>query len=196
MTKELEPIDYNTDYPTKYLGQYVDSPLLDALIGSMVAPLNDFEDQYTLFKTILTIDSATGRNLDLIGDLLNGSTRPVDDEVYRKYLFGLVAAYNSTGTAKEIIEISNKIIDAEFITVMENFDAAFSIYVTNSVNPNYDLLREAIFIAKAAGVRLSKIVETNQPIYFGFDTDASPDSGTFEILGNPFAGAGAYSIIV
>jgi len=196
MTKELEPIDHVTNYPPKYLEQYQDSALLDALVGSMILPLNDFEDQFTLFKTLLTIDSATGRNLDLIGDLLNGTTRPVDDDIYRKYLFGLVAAYNSTGTGKEIIDISNKIIEAEFITITEDFDAAFSIYVTNSVNADFNLLREAILIAKAAGVQLSKIVVTNEPIYFGFDTDTSPDSGTFDILGNPFAGAGAYSIIV
>ncbi len=196
MTKELEVIDHAAEGLDNILKQYKDSPLFKAFLEPMLSPMADFETQFTAFKSQLTLDVAEGENLDLIGDMLNAQSRPVDDEDYRNLLKALVIAYNSSGTANDIIKAINLIIEAEETKIVETYEAGFAIEIKNISSGDVSQANRIVRIAKGAGIEFIKTTVTNYTPYFGFEEDADPDSGTFDLMGENLSGAGYYSLLI
>ncbi len=181
MTKEIEVIDHATNGLSNVLKQYKESQLFKSFLEPMLSPMADFETQFTAFKSQLTLDVAEGENLNLIGDMLNAQSRPVNDEDYRNLLKALVIAYNSSGTANDIIKAINLIIEAEEIKIVEPYEAGFAIEIKNISSGNVSQANDIIRIAKGAGIEFIKTTVTNYTPYFGFEEDTDSDSGTFDL---------------
>lgn len=184
MTKELIVVDHTASGLTKVLTQYKDSALFNSLLTPFLDVLADFEDQFTKFKSELTLDTAEGRNLDLIGDTLNAQSRPVDDEEYRNLLRALIIAYNSSGSAQDIYAILDNITTFDSVYVRDDYGASFSVWVEGApADTDWDSILRTIYIAKAAGIQFNGITSKNDQYlpYFGFDLDQSPDAGPFSV---------------
>jgi hypothetical protein len=200
MTKELVAVDHESEGSDKILSQYKNSPIFDVTLDTFTAKINELEDQFTKFKTELTLDTALGVNLDLIGDILNSPIRPIDDEDYRKVLNALVVAYNSDGRASDILSLMNGIMSFDDINIIDYGIASFGVQVFNPVLPlDVDFIVGAVDIAKSAGVLFEGlvVVPDTSPL-FSFFEDDDPNSGGFK-LGTPEVddgSAGYLSIIL
>jgi len=194
MTKELEYVDHLANLPSKVLTQYKTSPKFFALLEPFVENLNDFESEFEKFRTTLTIESATGLNLDKIGDILNAKTRPADDETYRKNLYALVFAYNSEGTALDIVRLFQTVVTAEVIQLREIYDAKFQVHLKEpAASTDYQFLYRAMRLAKPSGVGYLPISTSPLTPTFSFDSDSDPDVLGFSVIGG--ADGGYYSIL-
>ena len=183
MTKELEAIDHEVAGNIKVLSQYKGSPIFKTLLDTFTSKINEIEEELFKFKADLTLDTAVGKNLDLLGDLLNAQTRPVDDETYRTVLYGLVAAYNSEGRASDILALLTKLIVADEYYLFDGpAPAVFFINLTGAVVPAEPaLLTDIINLAKSAGVQFEGIVfipSGFSPV-FAFTIDGDGDAGPF-----------------
>ena len=186
MTKELEVINHESEGDTKRLWQYKNSPIFAAILDTFTAKINEIEEQLTKFKTELQLDTATGINLDLIGDMLNSPFRPIDDEDFRRVLKALITAYNSEGRASDILDLLSKIVESDSITITDYGGAAFGAQMSGlpvlTSDDEYFIIT-AINLAKAAGVLFEGIVSTDFPggdKMFSFNEDTSPNAGGFE----------------
>lgn len=186
MTKELEVVEHESSGNEKLLSQYKDSPIFGVLLDTFTSKLNEFEEQVTKFKTELTINTAVGVNLDLIGDILNSPTRPVDDERFREVLFGLVAAYNSEGRASDLLTIIRKLIVADEYLIFDGPNpATFQIILTGAVIPaDPSLVISLIDLSKSLGVKFDGLTINPAgflPI-FAFESDGDGDAGPFALV--------------
>jgi hypothetical protein len=177
MTKELEPVDHSVEGLKNILSKYKDDEKLKVLINTFLLKINELEDEFVKFKTQLSLGTAMGANLTLIGDILNARSRKVDDEEYRKLLYALVTAYNSNGTASDMFNMFQKIIEAETIYVEDIGGGNFRIDLINPTLPiDSSFIYEAIDVAKSAGVGYLPITLV-PPNYFAFSND--PSGGGF-----------------
>ena len=191
MTKELESTDHTTAGNAKRLTQYANSPRFKAILDSATEQLNPLETEFQNFKTMLTIATAEGANLDLVGDILNAPSRPTDDEDFRNLLYGLVAAYNATGRPDEIKTLVELILRTDDVVIRDSAwlhqprpGPGFTIHAFGAViPPDESILLDAILIAKAAGVEFFGITVTSGaylPV-FSFVQDPDTNGGPFLI---------------
>lgn len=193
MTKQLENVDHVASIRSKLLSQYKDSPRFYALIEPFIDMLNQFETEFSSFQSSLSLDTATGQNLDLIGDILNSQTRPEDDEDFRKNLYALVFAYNSEGRASDIYRLFEKVVQATTITLREVPDAKFQVHIKEPVSADYQFLYRAMRLAKPIGVGYLPISTSPLTPTFSFSLDPDPDGRGFSVIGG--ADGGYYSIL-
>lgn len=201
MVKELEPINHSETFVSKILEQYKNDLLLRSLLESFIEPMSDLEDQLTLFKNSLTIDVAEGVNLNKIGDSLNVSQRPSDDDIYRSLLFGFVSVYNSNGTPKDIVQALSNMIPGGIVEIIENYEyypATVEVRVVgNDLTNDWNFIFRALILTVAAGIKVVLTFLNPSKGYFGFEND--PGALTFDVLdgsGQSQNKGGYYSMII
>lgn len=85
----MELIDYVARSKTRYTNQFVEDPVYDALVQTIIEYLMKVQQTYLDFADIiLDIDKSTGKNLDLIGSIVGQERNLVD--YYSKAYFGFL----------------------------------------------------------------------------------------------------------
>ena len=98
-------------------------PWLDAHQGE----LDEFDADLAQVKDEIHIETATGQELNLIGNEYGvlGRRRGRDDDSYRAYLMSLMAFFQGVGTIPGVKQAvsSGLLVDEDVVDVLEDFDA-------------------------------------------------------------------------
>jgi len=173
MVKTLVPIDHESNADGNFLSQYENSPQFIGFVKSYLDSLNLVEDELTLFKSILQLQTAEGFNLTQWGIILQASTRPVSDDEFRVLLFALIGAYYSEGRPEDIRALIVNMVSATTYTFKDIGGAIFGFEVTDAVFTfDTDLISDFVGLAKPAGVEFEGLTLVLSD-YLGFDLDAA-----------------------
>jgi hypothetical protein len=196
MVKPIDVVDHSVEALGNLLSQYKNAPNLLGFIDSFLNELNGLESEFELFRNTLSLGVAEGKNLDLWGSILNAPTRPPNDETFRVLLFGLLAAYYSSGTASNIKAVLSKLVTPiDSIRMIDHQDGSFSIETMGYTEfIARDFAVDIIEIAKLAGIIFNGV--THIPLafspYFSFEGDTRDNTTGFSVLGG--ASGGHYGI--
>lgn len=198
MVKPIEIINHSEEAVGKLLSQYQNAPNFLGFLDSFLNELNELETEFDLFKNILSLGAAEGKNLDLWGSILNAPTRPLDDETFRALLYGLIGAYYSSGTAADIKSVlSNLVTPTEAITIKDHQDGSFSVEVIGSTEfIAVEFASSIVDIAKCAGIIFNGITHLDslyEP-YFSFEGDTGAEASGFSVIGGD--DGGFYGILI
>lgn len=181
--------DHQTEAKARLITQYRESGQLRGLVGAIVKPIQAIEDALVQLNTQRQLDTATGVNLDRLGDILGFPRPPGDsDALYRQKLLARVKINTSQGEPERVIETFKLFTGATQVQLYEGSPAEIHI-ASEYVPPDQatvDLLLGIIEEILPAGVRCGSIVVFDPTETFafegdlpglGFDDDATPGSG-------------------
>jgi hypothetical protein len=166
------------------IGQYRSKEYVTGLVLSYLSSTLNIEDtMYSMATALFNIDSAVGKQLDIVGDILNWKRTAADDELYRKDLKTIIKCHRSHGTWQNLVDVASYYSDlytsgtTDFhvsssitIAVSTGFSASIGTSLEVNLNPPitnsadlpspyypdkcYDFLHQA----KAAGNELQLVV--------------------------------------
>lgn len=154
--------------------QFADSANLQALIRALVGETTGAQELEDVLWQLLTeraLAVATGYRLDEIGVIVGQPREFTDDDSYRALLYGKIGINSSKGTPEQLIAITDRISEPEFVELTERFPACVQVYV-------HDPLRLVILyrLQQAASAGVKVIAESSgddNPFVFGVDRDTS-----------------------
>ena len=156
--------------------QFKNASNMQDLITAFVQEKAELESVWEDLIDNLSIDAATGTNLDQWGTILNVERKGTSDATYRTRLKAAIFRYVSSGRWEEIIQGFTILTDPRYVQGEEIFPAAVSLTgvgVTDPAAVDADEISEAMEDLKAAGVRITALLVTADPP-FVFDGDPDP----------------------
>lgn len=187
-----------TDAPKSYsLPAFSPDPISgwEGVIYSFVQNCQTLEDTMNSMLSSRSLTTATGVNLDRLGEIVGATRNGLSDADYLTRIYIQIGKNNSDGTAFDIISIWQLVITAGIIQFSEIWPAKFQLYLQSpDPSTDYDLIREATEAAKAAGVGFLKITVSSYLPVFVFDSDPDPNGLGFSVIGGDEGGY--YSIII
>ena len=145
-------------------------------VKGYVAEAQALDAAATELLQAVTLGSATGVQLDGLGQIIGIERSGLDDEPYRSLLRAYIAINTSGGTIEQLLTIArlatNTTIDDGAIELVEGDIAEFNIECTQQLPTGVGaVFAEAIIQGKAAGVyTIVKYFEAIGPV-FAFDGD-------------------------
>ncbi len=200
------------------LAQYQETPRIQALIRSVTDRAQELETAIvSASENILSLDSAEGVQLDLLGEILGEARDGRDDDPYRRALRVRVLVNRSDGTIEQLIAIIllfEEMSGTDLVSVKELAPARLEIRIVRDVfhvdagaggfatiNTYAEILKR-VKRAKAAGVALQVLFHPNGtdgsqfPFRFCRASDYPEKSDfegfRFELTGDPGGGALAH----
>ena len=162
-------------------------PWLDAHQGK----LDEFDADLAQVKDEIHIETATGQELNLIGNEYGvlGRRRGRDDDSYRAYLISLMAFFQGVGTIPGVKQAvsSGLLVDTDVVDVLEDFDAnKYEIELTDWTAHETGTVRTLADLADPLGI------ERLDPVHYLLegDTVTPTSSGTRVITSTSGLGTG------
>jgi hypothetical protein len=171
-------VDHLAAMRARLISQFQGLPNLDAFIHAAGDQLNDIDEFFGQLASLLTLQTAVGAQLDVLGVILGQSRNGLTDSPYRTLLQARVSAYASTGSVESLIQILMSLGGAQTVRVLESSlpDITVTILGLNSPVTHRDILT-AMQLAKPAGVSLTLNAVPGLPA-FQFDaTDPTQGAG-------------------
>jgi hypothetical protein len=146
---------------------------LELLARSYADQVQELNDAATDLLVKVSLDAATGVQLDGLGDIIGLDRQGLGDEAYRSALKGWIRVNTSGGTVEQLNEVirlvtSSTAADKAF-SLVEYFPAGFLIVYTEALDADVGYLAaEAMYQAKAAGVYGIFEFHATEPV-FAFD---------------------------
>lgn len=103
--KITENIAHETEALAALFEQFIGKTNIEEMLSSFVQEVQEIENVlYSLFDERL-LDTAVGAQLDLLGRIVEEPRKSSDDEQYRKFIRGRIAANRSSGTIPELLNL-------------------------------------------------------------------------------------------
>lgn len=157
---------------------------LQKIIVGFAEQTQDDEDMFQEFFVKRYLATATGVQLDGLGVIIGINRGSLNDTDYRARLYLKIAQNFSEGAVENLIWIFKELMDADSVILSEVFPAEFGMLAINAT-PITDpvTIANAVFAAKAAGIGISFLAETDAAPYFAFlgvpGNTAGFNAGTF-----------------
>ena len=121
------------DYAISLLSeQFQDSDSFVNLIKGLLSPLPNLKDTLIALKEDRAIDTAFGKQLDRIGEILNVSRNGRDDSLYRSAILAEIFIATSNATPNFIVNAIEFLTESDVIIYQEIYPAGFQIFLTGS----------------------------------------------------------------
>jgi hypothetical protein len=123
------------------------------LLSIFVGKLQEIED--VLFYTFdrMGVFTASGKTLDMIGQIVGEERNYRDDQGYRVGIIGKIAINNGCGTADEIIGIISLFFESAIIKVTDLYPCGFAVSIATSFDlEKLRAIRALLSVIKPAGV--------------------------------------------
>lgn len=121
-----EALDLFTD-------QFQESEALMDLSRALMQPLGELNQVFDDLQNLRSLDTAQGRQLDLLGDMVGEERRGRTDDVYRNAIKFRIFINISKGEPETIIQATRVLSQGDFIRYWENYPAGFQVF-TNGPN--------------------------------------------------------------
>jgi len=133
--------------------QYKDKEKFTQFIGKCAAQFQDVEQVSFDIISSMVLDSATGVQLDGIGDIVGEARQGRTDDAYRVRIKARVRINTSAGRTEDLLSIYSLLIPDAQVVLNEYPPAGFILLVTGVAIPIVDDLADILNEAKSAGVR-------------------------------------------
>lgn len=105
---ELEKIETHVeDALARLLERHKGRPNIEAFVTSFAEKIQALENAAWDYQTMRSVTTATGYQLDLIGDVVGQLRLGTDDDFYRVLIIVKIAINNSQGSPEQLISIFN-----------------------------------------------------------------------------------------
>lgn len=164
-------IDYINRARARMLQQFKreEAPNLDKLLQVMVAEIQEAENELHELLTFRSVATASGEQLDVLGDIVGIDREGRTDSDFRDVIFLQIAINNGGGQESVLSALLDNLTDATVIDIWETFPAGLDIFINSddlSLN-TIQSLRRAI----AATVSL-QFAYTDGGVPFAFEGDS------------------------
>lgn len=129
------------------------------LLSTLTKKLQEIEDALFYLFGRTGIFTASGKTLDMIGEIVGEARRYRSDEDYRTAIVIRIAANNSRGTPEEIIVLVSFFVNINNIRLIETNYTTFFIEVRTDLSiEEIGILKEIILVARPVGIRFGIII--------------------------------------
>lgn len=163
---------------SRLLEQYKGKPVISAILTAVARQIQGAEDAAWDVWLRTQMATATGAQLDEVGDIVGQAREGRDDDTYRVWIAARIRLNSSSGTIGEIIDVFMPLLPGATLSIREWFPAAFSLTVSDMVfTPALaSQFTELLRAAKAGGVRaFLEWTETPEVATFTLRDAAAPD---------------------
>ena len=173
----IEPIQINHDESKNLLiEQYKNADNLKSILSAKSAQANSLEQAIFEVRDLIYLDTATGKQLDILGKIWDVPRMGMADEQYRDAIQRKIALKIS-GTIPEIINILKSLYSATYVEYYSQYPAKY-LLITDANITQSEL--EAISPA-GVGVIYKKVDQDET--YFVFQDNSFCITETIEFLG-------------
>ena len=164
---QVEPgLQHATDHVARAIGVLIsalrDKARFTRVVDIFVRPLQELEDVFWDLYANRRLSNATGVNLDVIGKIVKEARAGLSDNDYRAVLRVKGRVLRSLGTADDLIEITQLMLQSTAFTYAEFYPGSVLITVIGTPVFSISLLSKFLRMAKAAGIRLD-VAHTTTP---------------------------------
>ena len=183
----------------RLLSQFKGKTKIKGVVSAQAAQSQEEETAFFELLEERDLANAIGVQLDGIGEIVGEDRKGKTDTLYRIYLYARILVNKSSGTAPQINEIANLLIDAANNRVYsEMYPAAFKIVVDDVFPTDVDAIAEILGDARGGGIRgFLEYTEVDDDDTFTFaDADVaqlSADQGFAEVTGTDFVTNGDFA---
>lgn len=197
MSEVVKILDHGQDAVNRLVTQYKGKPKIEGFTRALANPAQDLEDTFLDLLTLRSLDTAVGKQLDGLGEIVGESRKGKNDEDYRIAIKAKIGQNISKATPEDVISVFILLVKANTAYFMEYFPAEAAIFADVNIEnlDNYDILK---FMQKVmpAGVRLDYIGWYDNGDAFAFQDD--PNAKGFgdafnNAIGGKFATVTAYN---
>lgn len=172
----------DVDNLTKLItSEYVNSPKFTRMVSLMVGLVKNVADLHHAISIMMNLDTASGKTLDLIGDILglprqvnfqpSVSSAILNDDYYRIILKAKVIKNQWDGTKEHFYEIWRVLFPNNPIFMVDNQNMTANILVLGLEDTlSHELITHGYIVPKPAGVKYLYGFLSDPP-YFAFNTD-------------------------
>lgn len=158
--------DHAGEADSRLLVQFKDSVNLHALVKALVKPFQALEQAAFQVLDAFDVDTAIGKQLDMVGGLAGEDREARSDVAYRAYIKARILANASDGAPGTIYALARMLLgDDPTVTYEPDFPAGYALYVsgttlqfpwdmgaTESPDVVARALADAMLLATSAGV--------------------------------------------
>lgn len=181
-------LDVKGEALSRMISQYQDKPNFTKIITTLMKDFQEFEDSVWKLFSGAGVSTATGAQLDMMGELLAVKRYGRADSTYRSRLQAAIIQYTSSGRWEQVLEGFRLLTGARSTQGEELFPAKIvmtAIGAENLAGVDLNEVRDALHKLKAVGVGLNAaLIVADPPFVFAGDPD---------IHGAGFADANNYS---
>lgn len=167
MTEQIT--NYAERLKSLLLYQFQQKPNFISFVDGFAVSAQDLEDELYRFFSELSLNNATGAQLDGIGEILGESRLARTDDDYRAFLSVRISINVSRGEPETLISVLAAITESTFILFTEVYPARVEMFFNGPTIPTN--LIDNMNLVKPAGVQLVLISNpTGTPFVFSGDT--------------------------
>lgn len=155
--------------------QFEDKPNLKKYLCVLISVLQELEFVFTELNTLRKLGTATGVQLDGLGDIVGVSRSGATDEVYRQLIAFQAGINTSSGEPESIIALAKTLTQSTNVKYTPSFPAGFTLTVDGPL-VNTNTVR-ALEQSVPAGVQVTVTSSFLSGDVFTF----APDSGTVDL---------------
>lgn len=116
--------------------QFKGKPGWEAFLTAIGGEIQALEDAHQQLLTLRGINSATGAQLEALGNLVGEPPTGLDDDTYRRYIRARVAANRSRGTTPDLIKIARLVLTdgttTPTVTIKNRGTAAVFVHIAGA----------------------------------------------------------------
>ena len=186
--------DYEAQAKARLLWQYSESPKLQAWVAAQMQILQDQENTLLALAGLVSIDDATGVNLDIIGELV-GQARsflndsPVSDAQYRLLIRARIMRNVWTGNAPDWIALATFVLGAGVWLDDSAGGMSFGYGVSRILTADELALLSGDILPRPIGVEVGPREHFDIANFFGFDDQPGALGFDAEDPGDPAGGS-------
>lgn len=187
MSEAVKILDHGQEAVNRLVTQYQDQPLIEGLVRSLANPNQDLEDTFWDLLTLRDLETAVGKQLDGLGEIVGESRKGKNDDDYRIAIKAKIGQNVSKATPQDVISVFILLVNANTAYYMEYPPAEAAIFADVNIEAldNPAILK---FMQKVmpAGSRLDYIGWYDNGNAFAFFDD--PNALGFDDLFNADVG--------
>lgn len=122
----------------RFAQEFRGKPLNEGFIDAFAKGFQDMEDGFYSMLINMAVNTATGNQLNLLGDIVGQSRGGRNDNEYRLWIYIKIAINIGKGTPEEVIEIFRLVTGSTVVALYEYFPGVVELY--GNVNFEYGYL--------------------------------------------------------
>lgn len=158
-----------------------------SFLASFLSKVQDITSLLEVFDTYFTLDTATGKQLDVLGNIVgvkrevnfqpsNGISPILDDATFLMVIRAKIAKNQWDGTIEQINDLWNSIFEYQKLILFDNQDMSLNVFALGfSDGIQKDLVNNGYIIPKPLGVLINYSFPTE--LIFSYDLDNDVFSG-------------------